>query len=146
MNYNLELECSIIGTLLTSFKETAKVLECIEIEFFYNSINQEILRKAKECYINKKDFTEYTAIEHLKACGFDEKIVIDYVIKCSNHVITIYALKNDIKILEELFGKRELDNVLNEGLENKEDFETKIEKIMQDLYDLRKRKKIIRVK
>jgi replicative DNA helicase len=140
MNYNFELECSIIGTLLASFKETAKVLGYLETEFFYSGINQDILRKAKECFVNKKDFTEYTAIEHLKSCGYDEKVAVNHVIMCSNHVITTYALKNDIIILEQLFKKRELDNILKEGLENKEEFDTKIEKIMQNLYDLRKRK------
>lgn len=39
MNYNFELEYSIIGTPLTSFKESIKYFDKIDPEYFYNEIN-----------------------------------------------------------------------------------------------------------
>lgn len=141
MNYNLELECSIIGTLLTAYKESIKYFGKIDAAYFYNNMSKEVLNKAKECLMNKHDFTEYTAIEHLKQSGYDEKLAMNYVLKCSDNVITTYDLKNNLKLLEELYRKRELENILNETLISKENFDTNTDKLLQQLYDLRRNSK-----
>lgn len=141
VNYNLDLEFSIIGTLLTAYKDTIKYFDKIQEEFFYNNMNREMLTKAKQCYMNRTEFTEYMAIEHLKNAGYTDKTATNYILKCSENVITIYTLKNDLKLLEELYRKRELENILKLGLESKEDFDTNTEKLLQDLYNLRRSSK-----
>lgn len=138
---NLELEKSIIGTLLTSFESSIKLFDKTDVNFFYHPANQKILEKAKTCFINKNEFTEFTAIEHLSQCGFDKNTATAHVVSCVNYVITSYALKNDLKILEQLYRKRELENILREGIENNSDFETNIEEILKKLYNLRKNNK-----
>ena len=96
MNYNLDLEFSIIGTLLTAYKDTIKYFDKIQEEFFYNNMNREMLTKAKQCYMNRTEFTEYMAIEHLKNAGYTDKTATNYILKCSENVITIYTLKKQI--------------------------------------------------
>lgn len=141
MNYNSELEYSIIGTLLTSYEKAIKYFDTIEIEYFYNTINQETLAVAKECYINKQDFTEFTIIEYLKTKGYSNKTANDYILKCSENVITFYTLKSNLKLLEELYRKRELTLILQNGIESTEEFETITETLLQNLYNLQKNNK-----
>lgn len=141
MNYNFDLEYSIIGTLLTAYKESIKQFDKVEPEYFYNNTCKELFLKARECYLSKQDFTEFTAVEHLKSKGQDEESALNSVLRCSENVITSYALKSDLKLLESLYRKRELENILKAGLESSEDFETSTEKLLQDIYDLRRSNK-----
>lgn len=141
MHVNMELEKSIIGTLLTSYESSIKLFDKTNPDFFFQPVNQKILEKAKECFINKEDFTEFTAIEHLKNCGFDKQASMAHVVDCVGNVITSYALKNDLKLLEELYRKRELEHILKTGIESNNDFDTNVEIILQELYNLRKSNK-----
>ncbi len=141
MNYNLDLEYSIIGTLITSFKQAIKYFDKTEPEYFFNSTNQEVFNKAKECYVGRKDFTEFTAIEHLKSIGLSEKAAVNHVLKCTENVITFYVLKSNLKDLEELYRKRELEILLSQALGSREDFDTNTDRLLQELYNLRKNSK-----
>lgn len=141
MNYNLDLEYSIIGTLITSFKEAIKYFDKTEPDYFFNTINQETLKKAKECYMNRKEFTEFTALEHLKSTGLSEKAAMTYILKCTENVITFYVLKSNLRDLEELYRKRELEIILSQALGSREGFDTNTDRLIQELYDLRKNSK-----
>lgn len=140
MNYNFDLEYSIIGTLLTS-KESLKHIDKIEPEMFYNNTCKELYLKARECCLTKQEFTEFTAVEHLKSVGQDQETAFNHVLKCSENVITSYNLKSDVKLLESLYRKRELESIIKKSLESTEDFETNTEKLLQELYDLRRNNK-----
>ena len=138
MNCNLQLEYSIIGTLFTDYKRSIKYFQDIKPEFFYNKMNQITLEKAKQCYMNKEDFTEFTAIENLKSLDYDIDLTMDYTLKCTENVLTFYELESNLKILKDLYKKRELEKILSTGLESKEDFNTNIEKLSQELYELKR--------
>lgn len=141
MHYNSQLEFSIIGTLITSYKQSIKMFDKVEPEHFYNKINQDIFTKAKQSYINREDFTEYIIMEYLKQQGYDDKTVMNYILKCTDSVITSYTLKSNLKQLEELYRKRQLEKILQDGLNGTDDFDTVTDILLQNLYDLKKNNK-----
>lgn len=140
MNYNFDLEYSIIGILLTS-KNSMKYLGSVKAEMFYNNSCRELFTKAMECSLTNEEFTPYIAIEHLKSIGQAEETATNNVLKCSENVITSYTLKSDLRLLQELYRKRELANILKAGIDTNEDFEVTADKILQQLYDLRRANK-----
>lgn len=141
MNYNFELEYSIIGILITSYKEAIKAFNEVQPEYFHNNTCKELYIKARECYLSKQEFTEYTAVEHLKSIGQDQETAFNNVLKCSENIITKHTLKADLKLLESLYRKRELETMLKASLDSTEDFETNTDKLLQGIYDLKRANK-----
>ena len=68
-NINLELENSIIGILFTGFKDAIRFFDSLNPDYFYQKINKDIIEKAKFCYVNKEEFTEFTAQQYLVLLG-----------------------------------------------------------------------------
>ncbi len=136
-NVNLELENSIIGILFTSFSDAIKFFDSLNPVYFYQKINKDIIEKAKFCYVNKEEFTEFTAQEHLKDCGYSDKNIIEHLINCTNNVITKYDLKGNLKLLRDLYQRRMFEELLNQGLSDTSELDSNIDKILQGLYELR---------
>lgn len=136
-NVNIELENSIIGILLTSFSDAVKHFDLMKTEYFSQKINQDIINKAKLSYVNKQEFTEFTAQEYLKSCGYLDKTIINHFIKCTENVITKYDLKGNLKLLKDLYQKREFERILTSGLSDTGELETNIDKLLQGLYELK---------
>ncbi len=137
-NSNTALELSIIGTLLTDYKNTIKYFNNVKPEHFNNKASSIILIKANECYINNFDFTIFTAMEYLKANGFSEEYANDYLANCTNLVCSNYELIANLKILKELYNKRKIHEILNKSISSTKDFDEVLDQTMQNLYDLRK--------
>lgn len=140
MNYNFDLEYSVIGILLTS-KNSMKYLGSVKAEMFYNNACRELFKKAMECSLTNEEFTPYIAIEHLKSIGQAEETATNNVLKCSENVTTSYTLKSDLRLLQELYRKRELANILKAGIESNENFEVNTERLLQELYNLKQNNK-----
>lgn len=138
LHINTELELCTIGSLLTDYVNTIRYFDNVIPEYFTNQASQMILTKAKECYINKSDFTGFTAMEHLKSNGFSEEYAKDYVLKSIELVSSNYELCAHIRMLKDLYNKRKLQSILNVNISNNDDFEAILDLTMQKLYDLRK--------
>lgn len=136
-NINLELENSIIGILFTNFKDAIKFFDSLNPDYFYQKINKDIIEKAKFSYVNKEEFTVFTTQEYLKSCGYADKNIIEHLIRCSDNVITKYDLKGNLKLLKELYQKRELEKLLSQGINDTGELDANIDKLLQGLYELR---------
>lgn len=71
----------------------------------------------------------------------DETTAINNVVACTENVITKHTLRQDLKILEKLYRQRELERILKANIESGEAIEEKIEKLLADLYDLKRSNK-----
>ena len=136
-NINMELENSIIGVLLTSFSDITKYFDLMKLEYFSQKINQDILEKAKLCYVNKEEFTEFTAQEYLKGCEYSDKAINNHLIKCTESVITKYNLKSNLKLLKDLYQRREFERILTLGLNDTGELDINVDKLLQSLYELK---------
>lgn len=136
-NINLGLESSIIGILLISFEDVAKHFDKLKPEYFSQKINQDIIEKAKMCYVNKEDFNEYTVEEHLKNNGYANKTIMSILLDAASNVITKYDLEKNLNLLKDLYQKREFEQILTENIKDTVDIESSIEKTLQDLFELR---------
>jgi len=136
-NINIGLENSIIGILLIDFEGVTKQFDKLKPEYFSQKINQEIIEKAKSCYVNKEDFNQFIAEEHLKNNGYLSKSIILHLIDATSNVITKYDLDKNLNLLKDLYQKREFENILSENLNETTNIESSIEKTLQDLYELR---------
>lgn len=137
-NVNLELENSIIGILLTSFDYASSYLNEIKAEYFYQKINQDIVEKAKLCYVNKEEFSWFAVEEHLKSLGYSNKSTTMHFIKTTENIVAKYELKGNLKLLKTLYLNSQFEKILSSGINSKsDDVDKNIEAVLQELYELR---------
>lgn len=138
INTNSELENSTIGILLTSFDYTANYLNEIKSEYFYQKINQEIIEKAKLCYVSKEEFSEFVIQEHLKSLGYSNSSIMTHIINITHNIITKYELKKNIALLKKIYQDNQFKKILADGINNKSsDTDKSIEEVLQGLYELK---------
>ena len=137
-NVNFELENSIIGILLTSFDYASSYFNEIKVEYFYQKINQDIVEKAKLCYVNKEEFSWFTVEEHLKNLGYSNKSTTMHFMKTTESVVTKYELKGNLKLLKTLYLNSQFEKILSNGINSKSDnVDENINAVLQELYELR---------
>lgn len=136
-NINIGLENSVIGILLIDFEGVTNQFDKLRLEYFSQKINQDIVEKAKICYVNKEDFNQFVIEEYLKSIGYLGKSIISHLVDATSNVITKYDLVKNLNLLKELYQKREFERILAENSSDTVNIELSIEKTLQDLYELR---------
>ena len=128
-NINLGLESSVIGILLISFDDVAQHFDKLKPEYFSQKINQDIIEKAKSCYINKEVFNQYSAEEHLKSIGYANKAIMTILVDAASNVITKYDLEKNLNLLKDLYQKREFERILTDNIKDSHNIEVGIKRL-----------------
>ena len=113
----IELEESILGSLMNEKNSIYDIIDFVKPEIFYNNANSKIFKAIFNLFVEKKSMDILSVMEQLKKQGELEMIGgLFYLMEINNRATSSHNIESHAQIVYQKYLQRELIKVCSDGL------------------------------